>query len=205
MSATAATPGRRPPHTPLRGHVRRAVGRDHNPLCRPVDRAYSRLVAGAALTALAAVVLAVLAALLVHGAETDDARNVARHRHVVAAVTTGPAQSDDSRAGSAREHAPARWTYPVGPGAGDVTVPEGTVTGTAVQVGLDDDGRPVGAPRSGELIVTDAVLVGLGTVSVLGSASAGWFALCRHRLDRRAERSWEDAWERVEPRWSGRR
>ncbi|WP_051711729.1 hypothetical protein [Streptomyces sp. NRRL S-350] len=205
MSAAAATPRRPASHTSLRGHVRRATGRDHNPLCRPLDRAYSRLAAGAALMVLAAFVVAALVALLVYGSETHDAQRAARHRHVVTAVTTGPAQSDDPRAGSAREHAPARWTYPVGPGTGSVPVPDGTGPGTVVPVGLDDGGQPVGAPRSNGLVVSDAVLAGLGTATVLGSGTGGWYALRRRGLDRRAERSWESAWEQVEPRWSGRR
>lgn len=204
--STAAAAHRHPaPHTTLRGHLCRAVGRDRNPLCRPLDRAYSRLVAGTALLALLTVVLAAVAALLVYDAETSDAQRVARQRHVVTAVTTGPAQSVDPRAVSVQEQAPARWTYPVGPGAGYVPVPDGTATGTAVRAGLDDAGQPVGAPKSNELVVSDAVLIGLGTVSALGVGTEGWFVLRRHRLDRRAERYWESGWEQVEPLWSGRR
>ncbi|MFI8454612.1 hypothetical protein [Kitasatospora sp. NPDC085464] len=205
MSAAAAMHRQPASRTTLRGHLRRAVGRDHNPLCRPVDRAYSRLVATAALLALTSFVLAAVAALIVHHAETAAAQDAARHQHLVTAVTTGPAESVDPRAGSVREQAQARWTYPAGPGAGTVPVPEGTPTGTAVPVRLGDAGQPVGAPRSGELIATDAVLAGLGTVFVLGLGTEGGFVLRRRRLDRRAERSWESAWERVEPGWSGRR
>ncbi|MFJ8625080.1 hypothetical protein ACIRD3_19845 [Kitasatospora sp. NPDC093550] len=146
MSAVAATHRRPTSRTSLRGHLRRAVGRDRNPLCRPLDRAYSRLVAGAALMVLVTLVLAAVTALVVYRAEADDAAQAARHRHVVTAVTTGPALSDDPRAGSAREHAPARWTYPVGPGTGSIPVPDGTATGTALPVGLNDAGHPVGAP-----------------------------------------------------------
>ncbi|MFC5889622.1 hypothetical protein RMN57_01265 [Kitasatospora sp. CM 4170] len=204
MSAAATTRRHPASHTSLRGHVRRATGRDHNPLCRPLDRAYSRLVAGAALMVLVGFVLAVVTALLVYRAETHDAARVARHRHVVTAVTTGPAQSDDLRPGSVRQHAPARWTYPVGPGSGYIPVPSGTVTGTGVPIGLNDAGQPAGAPRPHELIVSDTALVGLGTVTALGCATAGWFAARRHRLDRRARQSWESAWERIEPGWSGR-
>ncbi|WBP84893.1 Rv1733c family protein [Kitasatospora cathayae] len=205
MSATATTPRRPSTHTSLRRHVRRAVGRDHSPLCRPLDRAYSRLVAGLALATLAALVVAAVAALLVHRAETRTAQQTARHRHTVTAVTTGPPVSVNPRAGGVREYAPARWTYPVGPGTGSVPVPEGTLTGTAVRVGLDDAGSPVGAPRSADLILTDAVLVGLGAVTVLGFGAEGVFALRRRALERRAEEGWEAAWEQVEPRWSGRR
>ncbi|MFJ9610403.1 hypothetical protein ACIRS1_29075 [Kitasatospora sp. NPDC101176] len=204
MSATAAAHLHPASRTTLRGHLRRAAGRDNNPLCRPLDRAYSRLVTGTALMVLVAVVLAVVAALLLYRTEADDAARAARHWHVVTAVTTGPAQSDDPR-GSAREHAPARWTYPVGPGAGSVPVPDGTTTGTALRVGLNDAGQPLGAPRSNGLIVSDAVLVGLATVTTLGFGTEGWVALRRHRLDRRSEADWESEWEQVEPGWSGRR
>ncbi|MEU4119901.1 hypothetical protein AB0F71_36065 [Kitasatospora sp. NPDC028055] len=205
MFAAAATHRRPVSRTSLRGHVRRAAGRDHNPLCRPLDRAYSRLVTGAALMVLVTLVLAAVAALLVYRSEAHDAAQTARHRHVVTAVTTGPAQSDDPRAGSAREHAPARWTYPVGPGAGSIPVPDGTMTGAALPVGLNDAGQPVGAPRSNGLLVSDAVLVGVGAVTALGFGTEGWVALRRRRLDRRAEADWESAWEQVEPGWSGRR
>ncbi|MEU6973928.1 hypothetical protein AB0A71_40660 [Kitasatospora aureofaciens] len=205
MSATVTTPRHPSTHTSLRRHVRRATGRDHSPLCRPLDRAYSRLVAGLALAMLATLVVAAVAALLVYRAETHTAQQAARHRHTVTAVTTGPAGSADPRAGGVREYAPARWTYPVGPGTGIVPVPDGTLAGTAVRVGLNDAGDPVRAPKPADLIVTDAVLVGFGTVTVLGFGAEGVFALRRHALERRAEKGWEAAWEQVEPRWSGRR
>ncbi|MGA5823796.1 hypothetical protein ACPC54_38820 [Kitasatospora sp. NPDC094028] len=205
MSATATT--HRPPvsRTLLSQHVRRAVGRDRNPLCRPLDRAYSRLVSALALTMLLTLAAATAVALLVYRAETHTAQLAARHRHVVTAVTTGPALPDDSRTGSTRAHAPARWTYPVGPGTGTIPIADGTPTGTAVPVGLDDTGRPVGAPKPTDLILSDAVLAGLGTVTVLGFGAEGAFALRRRALDHRAEQGWEVAWEQVEPRWSGRR
>ncbi|MFD5432976.1 hypothetical protein ACFWJ4_12520 [Kitasatospora sp. NPDC127067] len=205
MSVAATTHRHPASHTSLRGHVRRAVGRDSNPLCRPLDRAYSRVVAGAVLMVLVSFALAAVAAVLVYRAGTYDAQWVAHRRHVVTAVTTGPARPDDPRAISAGEHAPAWWTYPVGPGAGYVPVPDGTATGTAVPVGLNDAGQPIGAPKSNGLIISNAVLVGFGAVSVLGLGVEGGFVVCRRRLDRRAERGWESGWDQVEPRWSGRR
>ncbi|MFH9347945.1 hypothetical protein [Kitasatospora sp. NPDC017646] len=205
MSATVTTPTHPSSHTSLRRHVRRATGRDHSPLCRPLDRAYSRLVTGLALAMLGTLVVAAVAALLVFRAETHTAQQTARHRHVVTAVTTGPALSVNARAGGVREYAPARWAYPVGPGTGSVPVPDGTLAGTAVQVGVNDAGNPIGAPKSADLVLTDAALVGFGTVAVLGFGAEGVFALRRHALERRAEKGWEAAWEQVEPRWSGRR
>jgi hypothetical protein len=205
MSAAATTHRSPASRTTLWQHVRRAVGLDRNPVCRPLDRAYSRLVAGLALAVLATLVVAAAAALLVYRAETHTAQQTARHRHTVTAVTTGPALWDNPRAGGVREYAPARWTYPVGPGNGSVPVPEGTLAGTAVPVGLNDAGQPIGAPRPADLILSDAVLVGFGTVTLLGFGVEGAFALRRHALERRAEASWEAAWEQVEPRWSGRR
>ncbi|MFD0279503.1 hypothetical protein ACFVHB_37200 [Kitasatospora sp. NPDC127111] len=205
MFAVAATHTSPASHTSLRQHVRRAVGRDHSPLCRPLDRAYSRLAAVQALTVLAALALAAVAALLAFRVETHTAEQIARHRHLVTAVTTGPAQADNPRVGSARDHAPARWTYPAGPGTGTIPVPEGTRAGTAVPIGLDDAGTPIRAPKATEQIASDAVLIGLGTVSVLAVVTEGVFALRRRTLERRADTSWEAAWERVEPGWSGRR
>ncbi|MFD8703417.1 hypothetical protein ACFV1W_12425 [Kitasatospora sp. NPDC059648] len=205
MSATVTASGHPSSHTSLRRHVLRATGRDHSPLCRPLDRAYSRLVAGLALAMLGTLVVAVVTALLVYRAETRTAQQTARHRHTVTAVTTGPALSADPRAGGGREYAPARWVYPLGPGTGSVPVPDGTLAGTAVRVGLNDAGSPAGAPEPADLILTDAVLAGFGTVTVLGFGAEGAFALRRHGLDRQAEKGWEAAWEQVEPRWSGRR
>ncbi len=142
---------------------------------------------------------------MVFRAETHTAQQTARHRHTVTAVTTGPAVSDDLRAGSPQAHAPAGWTYPAGPGAGSIPVPDGTPTGTAVPIRLDDAGHPAVAPKGTEQILSETVLVGLGTVSVFGLSAEGAFALRRRALDRRAEAVWDSAWEQVEPRWSGRR
>ncbi|MBD0691565.1 hypothetical protein, partial [Streptomyces sp. CBMA123] len=147
----------------------------------------------------------VVAALLVYRAETHTAQQTARHRHVVTAVTTGAALSGTSRTGGVREFAPVSWTYPVGPGKGSVAVPDGTLAGTPVRIDLNDAGDPVGGPKPIDMILTDTLLVGFGTVTVLGFGAEGAFALRRRALDRRAERGWETAWELVEPRWSGRR
>ncbi|MFE5587741.1 hypothetical protein [Kitasatospora sp. NPDC056531] len=72
-------------------------------------------------------------------------------------------------------------------------------------VGLDDTGKPVGAPEGAEQILSDAVMAGFGMVPVTGLGVEAGFALRRRALERRAETSWGDAWEQVEPRWSGRR
>ncbi|MFB7617934.1 hypothetical protein [Kitasatospora sp. NPDC056181] len=191
-------------HTTLRRHVRRATGRDRNPLCRRLDRAYSRLVTSLALVLAAAAAVSVWAALLVYRTETHTAAASARHRHAVTAVTTGPAWSDDFRAGAPRAQAEARWEYPAGPGSGAIHVQAGTPVGTSVPILLDDSGKPAAAARSTGLIASDAVLVGLGTGAMLATATAGAYEAGRRTLDRRAERSWEPDWERVEPHWSGR-
>ncbi|MBO1417718.1 hypothetical protein [Streptomyces sp. FH025] len=205
MSAAAATHRPQGSRAALRQHVRRALGRDRNPLCRSLDRAYSRLMTGLALAVLATFVVAVVAALLVYRAETHTASQVARHRHAVTAVTTGPAVSDGPRTGGTTGHAPARWTYPAGPGSGSIPVQPGTLAGTAVRVGLDDAGLPAIGPKGPEQILSDTTLAGLVTVSVLGFGTEGVFALRRQVLEQRAEAAWERAWEQVEPGWSGRR
>ncbi|MBD0694968.1 hypothetical protein [Streptomyces sp. CBMA123] len=154
MSTAVTTPRHPSSHTSLRRHVRRATGRDYSPLCRPLDQAYSRLVAGLAVAMLATLVAAVVAALLVYRAETHTAQQTARHRHVVTAVTTGAALSGTSRTGGVREFAPVSWTYPVGPGRGSVAVPDGTLAGTPVRIDLNEAGDPVGGPKPIDMILT---------------------------------------------------
>ncbi|MFB6891533.1 hypothetical protein ACFCX4_19755 [Kitasatospora sp. NPDC056327] len=191
-------------HPPFGGHVRRAFGRDRNPLCRPVDRARSRLVL--AVPVVLAVLLAVCAAtaVLVFRAESQAEREAARRRHTVTAVTAGPARTD-LRAGSVRAHAEARWTGPEGTGSGRIEVPPGTAEGTSVPLRLDDRGVPVAAARDTAALLTEAGLAAFAAAVAFGTVAVGAFTLRHRALDRRAVVGWEPGWERVEPVWSRRR
>ncbi|MET8703518.1 hypothetical protein ABZW10_32390 [Kitasatospora sp. NPDC004723] len=191
-------------HTPLRAQLRRACGRDGSPLCRPVDRARSRLALALPLVLVALLAVSAAVSALVYRAETHDEREIARHRHAVVATTVGAAVADDLRTGGSWAHAPARWAYPVGPGGGVVRVTVGAPVGTAVPIQVDDRGVPAVAARDGAVVLSDAGFLGVGTAVALSSLAVVGFTLRRHALDRRAERSWEPDWERVEPLWTQR-
>ncbi|MFE7189555.1 hypothetical protein [Kitasatospora sp. NPDC057541] len=192
-------------HPPLRTRLRRASGRDHNPLRRPVDRARSRLVLALPPVLAALLVLSAALSVLVYRVEARAERETARHRHAVVATTTGPAVSDYLWSGNARAHALARWSHPDGPGEGTIQVTVGTAAGTAVPIYLDDAGVPAAGARDTTAIATEAGLLGLGAALALGSFVLIGYTVCHRALDRRAERSWEPAWERVEPLWTQRR
>ncbi|MER5352143.1 hypothetical protein ABT093_17665 [Kitasatospora sp. NPDC002551] len=192
-------------HTPLRSRLRRASGLDHNPLCRPVDRARSRLVLALPVVLAALLAVSAAVAVLVFRAETRSEREAARHRHAVVATTVGPAVPDDLRTGSSGARAPARWSYPTGPGAGTIRVSTGTPVGTAVPIHVDDNGAPTAGARDTTAILSDAGILGLGTAAGLTSLAVLGCTVHRRALDRRAERSWEPEWERVEPLWTQRR
>ncbi|WP_371500589.1 hypothetical protein OG871_28440 [Kitasatospora sp. NBC_00374] len=211
MSRRPARTGRAGGPTTLRGHLRRAAGREANPLCRASDRARSRLVVWFVL-ALAASVVAGLALTALawhdglHAADTD-----ALHRHRVSATTSAVAgDAADTPVGSGVEGSDsvlveAGWSYPsAGQVSGWVAVPPGTAAGSRVAIWVDDAGQAAPGPRSGTDIALSAVVTGLLTSSALATAAGAACAVRSRMLDRRALATWEPAWEQVEPRWSGR-
>ncbi|WP_328958740.1 hypothetical protein [Kitasatospora purpeofusca] len=198
-------PQRPAAHTPFRTQVRRASGLDRNPLCRPVDRARSRAALALPLVLALLVAVGAVVAVLAFRVETHAEQETARHRHAVTATTVGPAVTDDLRTGGTRAHAPARWAYPVGPGSGTVQVSTGTPVGSAAAIQLDDSGVPAAGARTDAAVLSDAGILGVGAATGLVSLAVVGHAVHRRTLDRRAERSWEPDWERVEPLWSQRR
>lgn len=188
----------------LARHLRRAAGRDGNPLCRPVDRARSRLLllTAAALVTVLLVACAVTWQLL-HLLRAD-AREVAGHRHRVTATTLADA-SGTGRSLLSPRYAEASWDDPVhGRGRGRVEVPARTTAGSRVPVWVDDAGVLAGAPRTGKDATVAAVALGLGGAAPVWAVLGAGYLLRRRALDGRAVRSWEPAWLCVEPRWSGR-
>ncbi|WP_354643825.1 hypothetical protein [Kitasatospora camelliae] len=204
MPAASASHPPRATRTPLARHLRRAVGRDGCPLCRPVDRARSRLLLSALLALLLVVALAVVVALASLATLRTEAREAAQHRHRVTATATSTAAEDPGPA-SLAAHAQAVWTDPQGvTRSGSIEAPAGTAVGEQVPLWIDDQGAPAESPRSTAETALFATGYGLGTL-VLGSAAiASGCAVRRRILDRRAERAWEPDWELVEPLWSGR-
>jgi len=202
---TASAPHRRPAaHTSVAGHLRRATGLEHNPLCRRTDRARSRLLFGAGLALALSLALATAVALVLLRGMESDARQTAQHRHRVTATTLSAAVDDPEQV-AAPARAEASWEYPsAGQHRGVVEVPSGTDTGSAVPVWVDDRGAPAAAPRSAADIAVFAGGYGAGALAGLWTATWIGYVLRRRSLDRRADLAWEPEWEQVEPLWSGR-
>ncbi|MFD4660649.1 hypothetical protein ACFWP2_34125 [Kitasatospora sp. NPDC058444] len=194
------------PHRRRRDHLRRAFGRDGNPLVRPIDRSRSRVLL---LTALGIG----LALLFGAGAAADRFASV-RHResttaarlHDVQAVTLAPAQRRiDPGTGRTRYEAEAAWTSPDGRGTtGTVSVPGSTATGSAVGIRVDDTGRPVPPPPGTIRAAADAACLGFLAFGGLTTLLIAGLSIRLMLLDRRADEAWQRSWSSFEPRWSGR-
>ncbi|MDH6122668.1 hypothetical protein ABH930_006945 [Kitasatospora sp. GAS204A] len=190
--------------TPLARQVRRALGRDDSPLCRPVDRSRSRLLIALAAAMVLAVAVGTLVALILLGGMRAQARQLTLHRHQVTAATLSAATDSPARSPWAAQ-ADAAWTYPQSvPHTGVIGVPIGTPRGGQVPLFVDDGGAPAAPPQPDSELATAAALYGIGALSGFGAVSLVGYRVRRHTLDHRAERDWELAWERVEPGWSGR-
>lgn len=201
QGARAAAP-RMPCRTGLRRQVRRAAGRDRNPLCRPYDRARSVIVLVAAALLAAALAGAWAVAAMVAGGEGTAMVQQQAHRHLVSAVTTSAAIPDTAYGAA---EAQAVWTYP---GASShtawITVPYGTRADSPVTTWVDDSGNPAPQPSTDSTIAADAALTALGTVIVETGVVLAAAALAGRLVDRRAARAWDAEWSRIEPGWSGR-
>ncbi|OKI12782.1 hypothetical protein [Streptomyces sp. CB03911] len=193
--------------TTLRTHVRRAAGREPNPLGRRSDVQRSRLVVALTVALLLSFALTLLTALAALRVGQREARYEGQHRHRVTATTVAAAVADrtGSRSGVGGFHARAMWQFPAGVrGSGPVAVPSAAPAGTEIRIWVDDHGRRVSAPRPGTEIATTAVLTGTGTMTLLSGAAFAAYRLGKRRIDRGTAAAWAQEWEGVEPEWSGR-
>ncbi|MET8630620.1 hypothetical protein ABZW30_44185 [Kitasatospora sp. NPDC004669] len=190
----------------LRGHLRRAFGRDGNPLGRPVDRHRSQAV-------LMAFLGIALAALVCAGATAADyamsrpqALAAASRLHRVDAVTLSPPRgADPTVAGRTMYAADAYWSWPGDRNhTGSIAVPRRTSPGSTVSTWVDDRGRPVAAPPSATDTAVNALLIGLFAFCGLTVLVASGLTARLAVLDRRACDSWQSSWALYEPVWSGR-
>ncbi|MFD0275628.1 hypothetical protein ACFVHB_17230 [Kitasatospora sp. NPDC127111] len=189
------------------GHLRRALGRERNPLCRTLDRARSRAVVFTVLgIALAALLGAAAAVTQLAAGQRQAAATAARLHRVEAVVQGSVRKAEASVAGGRAVHrADAAWTFPGDQrNTGSVDVPRNTGPGAAVGIWVDQDGRPAAAPRSTADLIGDSVCPNVflfGVLAVLASAGLGARLSV---LDRRADHAWTRSWARLEPVWSGR-
>ncbi|MER7752303.1 hypothetical protein [Kitasatospora sp. NPDC097643] len=190
--------------------LRWALGTRHAPLVRAVDRARARTWLLAVLGGLVALVLATGGALLDYrtAAPRADADRGRLHQ-VDAVVRTVP---DKASAGSryaggydTRMDVQASWTGPDGsPHTGTVEAPRSATAGSVVPVWIGPDGAATGAPADHAALAVAAGCTGAGAFLALLALLVVAVRVRLHRLDRRAEEAWGRAWERLEPRWSGR-
>jgi hypothetical protein len=183
--------------------LRRATGRDGNPLRRSADRAWVRLLAWAVILAPALAVSAVVATAAYH-TDSHTAAVQATHRHVVSATTLAAAPPAPSASYNwpAERTVLAQWRYQAGPvHTGTISVPEGAPQGTVVSIWVNDTGQLTTPPRTTADIVFASIPRGL--VTLAGLMPACWCAYTLYRRRRVAAALARD-WERMEPLWSGR-
>ncbi|WP_053650759.1 hypothetical protein [Streptomyces sp. XY431] len=195
------------PPAPPCGHLRRALGRERNPLGRTLDLSRSRAVV---LTALGVVLAGLLGAgafavrLTVEQQRTAVATAVLHH---VEALVEGSVRKAESTVLGGRTvyRADATWNFPTDrSNTGVIDVPRKTEPGATIGIWVDRNGRPAATPPSTADLVADAVCLGLFFFGLLSAlAAAGLFARLSV-LDRRADRAWTRSWARLEPVWSGR-
>ncbi|GAA2804860.1 hypothetical protein RMN57_00985 [Kitasatospora sp. CM 4170] len=195
------------PPAPPCGHLRRALGRERNPLGRALDRARSRAVVLTALgVALAALLGAGTAAIHLTAGQRQAAATATR-LHRVDALVQGSIRKAEATVveGKAVYRADAAWTYPGDQrNTGSIDVPRTTRPGATVGIWVDQNGRPAAAPPSTVDLVFGAVCLGLFVFGLLGVLASAGLCARLSALDRRADRAWTRSWARLEPVWSGR-
>jgi hypothetical protein len=177
---------------------------DDNPLRRPVDRTYTRLVAGlVALFVVTAAVLTTMTVRLVYDAGVRAEHRQAQTRHRTDAVVV------DTAAPAARnglvKNTRLAWRDSAGrPHTGTVAQSDDDRVGTHRTVWIDRSGALAPHPRTHTQTVTDTALAALSTLTALLIVDFGGYVLVNRRLERRRLALWEGEWATVAPRWTGR-
>ncbi|MFD9065432.1 hypothetical protein ACFVZ3_28370 [Kitasatospora purpeofusca] len=195
------------PPAPPCGHLRRALGRERNPLSRPLDRARSLALVLTALGVVLAALLGVGASAVRLTAEQQRTAVATAVLHHVEALVEGSVRKAEATVlgGRTAYRADASWNYPSGrSNTGVIDVPRNTEPGATVGIWVDRDGHVASTPPSTADLVADAVCVGLVLFGLLGVLAAAGLCARLGALDRRADRAWTRAWARLEPVWSGR-
>ncbi|MEU8517292.1 hypothetical protein AB0C76_37795 [Kitasatospora sp. NPDC048722] len=194
------------PVPPFRHHLRQALGKDRNPMARPLDSSRSR----ALVLAVLGIGLAVLGGAGAAAADFAVVRHqasvtAARLHQVQAAVLTPARRQSGAGSGGWRYAADAAWSYPAGQRTtGDVPVPGGTAAGTTVGIWVDDTGHSVAPPPGPAAVAAKAACLGLFLLGGLGVLVVASLGIRLDILDRRADLAWQHSWALLEPVWSGR-
>jgi hypothetical protein len=176
---------------------------DRNPLRRASDRTETFVLV---LLFVAFLVGAPLAALgssaWAHTLAQRDLHAQLASRYLVTAVTTvAPASQSGSLVSAAR----ARWTAPDGKVVTDeLAVPDGSKTGTPVQIWTTDDGKVTTQPMNASGVGSLTVLGGVAGVIAFAALLTLSGALARWSIDRRRMAAWDSDWRMMGPRWTTR-
>jgi hypothetical protein len=180
---------------------------DRNPLRRTVDRVEAVVIAVLFAVFLAGVPLAALAAAMQEAAGGMRAEGAQAGWRQVPAVLlqNAPEHAHALHQASLEPLVRARWIAPGGTlREGEVYAPGGARSGTSVMVWTDGSGALEAEPVQRADATVQEVFAALAA-AVLATAvlSVAGF-LARRALDRRRFASWDEAWSRAGPQWTGR-
>lgn len=187
--------------------MRRPFERRPNPLQRAADRVRGRWLAASVLFVLVAVFCGVAVGIKVWDADSVTAQHEARHRHQVVATTVSKAEDrlPARFAGASEATARAVWEYPASlPHTDTIAVTPHTPVGRTVTLWVDDSGRISAAPPSRGERAVQAAAAGACAMGVVALSAGLVVRLRLRRVETRSLAQWDQEWERVEPRWSGR-
>ncbi|WP_370080041.1 hypothetical protein [Streptacidiphilus sp. MAP12-16] len=151
--------------------------------------------------ALSVVVAAALSALLglhLYVADRASALRQAEQLHRVVAVAVAPPFAADRGVRTAT----VDWTDAAGKHTAQATVPDSTGPGDHVVIWADRNDVPQAAPRAAAESAGTAVSYAVAAFAGAATLLAGGHAWARHTLNKRVDRSWEEEWALVEPKWN---
>ncbi|MBV8930490.1 MAG: hypothetical protein JO152_15320 [Mycobacteriaceae bacterium] len=174
----------------VRWWLLRVIGR--NPLVRTTDRVEAALMALAIVISLAAMPVAATVGTAVHVARGELYAEQARSRHTVAATVTADNAAGANhgnpvalvraqwKVGEVERHGVVKWDHPV-------------KSGEMIDIWVDRQGNPAGAPTPPWRAGADAVSAAMGTWLLVAAAAAALFATVRPCLDRVRYAAWDRA------------
>jgi hypothetical protein len=193
---------------PMHGRLRRALRRftlGSGPLKRPSDRIQVLGRVLVALSVLAAVPLAFLAAAITRGSLESTAAAQAADRHAARAVVLADTRAPDPTAGGALEVVRTEVRWPGARGVvrrGQLLLSAGTRAGTAIPVWVDRGGNLTIAPVDAQTIGRTSFAAGVAVLLAVPLVGWGLHALLCAVLDAHRRRRWTQGWARVEREWS---
>jgi hypothetical protein len=142
--------------------------------------------------------LCVLLGFYLYVGSRASAVRYAETLHRITAVATTPA----FQAGVGVTIATVDWTDAAGRHAAQASVPSATGAGDHVAIWVDRNDVPQTAPTAAGQSAGTAAAYAAAIFAGSATLLAGAHAWARHAMNKRVDRSWEEEWALVEPRWS---